>query len=440
MPAPSRPRTAHALRVAATALLSASLIAGLALSASGSDNPLVPETTTPEPHPVGPAVGEKLARLERAAPVTTAKPITSKSFTGFAFPACTTAGGSATLLAAIHSSKSRTLRWVVSNDGAVSKTGLVKVKGRKSAAKATEFSVSGLPAGAYRLDFRKSGSSKVSVRVPVLVLECARATATCRGVAFTNPAGNPAVQLDYGPADEADVGDGGFFTLGPGQTRAVRTDSPVVVWSAYGMSRRTQSSAGAALSVTVPQDCTPAAPVPGDNSLVSYGLAGCLEKGTGGARLELGFDRLKDIAVRFEVRNAADAVVLHGDAGAQVEAVGYLPASGPYRYRTYLNGSATAYEDVPFTVLDCVSVKRTCSTVTFSNPNPVRLVIDYATRTGKHSRTMALPGEAAKKVRWKYANLSWSAYPAGAPDEVDGPGPHLVSAAGDLDQPRPTHC
>ena len=276
--------------------------------------------------------------------------------------------------------------------------------------------------------------------MPVLVLECVQATATCRGVTFTNPAGNPAVELDYGPADDGDEGDGGFFTLGPGKSRAVRTDSLTVVWSAYGMTEQTQSSAGEALSVTVPQACTPPDPVPGDNSLTTYGLAGCAAASPAGARLELGFDRLKDIAVRFEVRNAADVVVLHGDAFNQDEAVGGLPASGSYRYRSYLNGSSTAYEDVAFTVLDCVRVKRTCSSVTFTNPNPGRVEIDYATKAGKHDRQVSLAGGAAKKAKWKYQDLSWFAYPAAANEEPPELGPHIFSIAGDADEPRPASC
>ena len=467
-------RTARAVRtVAMTALLAGALTAGPASAAPV--NPLVPETAAPEVHPAGPEIGDKLARFERAEPpapapvptptvswpapaptiapttptptvpavpappavVAPVKPITSKRFTGFAFPSCAPAGGSAAVLAAVHSAKTRKLRWVLTNDGSVTKTGSVSVRGHKSAAQVTKFSVSGLPVGAYHLDFRTPGSTKVSVRLPVLVLGCAQATASCRGVTFTNPAGNPAVELDYGPA--GDEGDGGFFTLGPGASRAVRTDLVTLVWSASRMTRQTQSSAGESPGLTVPQNCPAPVSVPGDNSLTSYGLADCFRTGSVGARLELGFDRLKDIAVRFEVRNAAGAVVLHGDAGAQVEAVGFLPGAGSYRYRTYLNGTSTAYEDVSFTVLDCLRVKRTCSSVTFTNPNPLGLEVTYATKTGKHERTIALAGGATTKVGWKYQNFSWTAYPAGVTEERDL-GPRLFSIAGDVAQPRPSSC
>jgi len=476
MPTPTSPRTARARRTATvTALLSVALTAGLALGATAAPaNPLVPETSTPEMHPVEPGVGEIITRLERAepaapmtapvaptpppaaptpgpaptsapapvapTPAAATQPLTNKSFTGSAFPSCAAAGGSTTLLAEVHSKKTRNLRWVLTDDGAVTKTGKLKVKGQKSASKVTKFSVADLAAGTYHLDFRKAGSSKVSVRLPVLVLGCVEAAATCRSISFSNPAGNPAVELDYGPVGEDDEGGGGFFSLEPGASRTVRTDTATVVWSAYGMTPQTQSSAGEALSLPVPQDCPAPPPVPGDNSLTSYGLAACLRPGTAGAQFELGFERLKDIAVRFEVRNAADAVVLHGDAGDQVEAVGVLPTPGVYRYRTYLNGSDTAYEDVQFTVVDCLRVERTCTSVTFTNPNPGRVEVDFSTKTGKHAQHQVIASGAATEVNWTYTNLRWFAYPAGAVDEPDDLGPRIVTIAGDADQPRPTNC
>lgn len=476
MSAPTWPRRPRAVRTAAvTALLSVALTAGLALTAgpvlpasAAPRNPLVPEITTPEMHPTEGRVGNRLERTEIPAPtavrrtaarptppssvpfraaVTLVKPITSKSFTGFAFPGCSVAGGSATLRAAVQSKKTRTVRWVLTNGGTVTKTGKLKVKGRKSKTKVTEFSVAGLPIGAYRLDFRKSGSSKISVRLPVLVLGCVQATATCKGVTFTNPAGNLAVDLDYGPAaanddddDEADEGDGGYFDLGPGEARAVRTDLLTVVWSALGLTSQTQSSAGDALSLAIPQGCVPPAPVPGDNSLNSSGFADCLRAGTIGARFELGFERLTGIEVRFEVRNATGIQVLHGDAGTQNQAVGALARAGTYSYLSYLNGIDTAYEDVRFTVLDCVKVLRTCSSVTFTNPNAAGVEIDYSTKAGKHDRSLRLAGGAAKTVTWKYQTLSWFAFPPGATDESSEPGPRIFTFAGDAEQPRPAKC
>ena len=451
MSAPSMPTARIRRLFAATTVLSLVLSAGVTLSAAAApDNPLAPEVTSPELNRAGSGVGDKLEQLEEAFPEATksapaapaaappalADPITSSRFVGYAYPGCAAGGRTATVRAAVQSKKSRTLRWVLTNGGGVNKTGEIRVKGSKS--KLTEFSIAGLPAGAYRLDFRRSSSSKVSVRVPVLVLACVQATASCRGVTFTNPASNPGVELDYSPADD-DEGDSGFFSLEPGASRFVRTDSVAVTWSAYGFTETTESSAGEVDSLGVPQACIPPDPVPGDNSLVSYVFSDCRPPGGATATVELGFERLRDIAVRFEVRNAADGVVLQGSATASNEAVGALPA-GSYRYRTYVNGATTAYEDVSFTVLECVRVTRTCKSATFTNPNLGRLEIGYATKTGKHSRQLVLAGKSAAQVKWKYKNLRWFAFPA----ESDLPGDELAtqvfSFAGEGLQVRPKGC
>ena len=87
------------------------------------------------------------------------------------------------------------------------------------------------------------------------ILECVTAVGGCRGVTFTNPPGNPALDITYGAGEDDESDDEPFddrrtFTLPAGQSRTVSTQRRIVGWEASGSSSRPSGSPSAGRSMT----------------------------------------------------------------------------------------------------------------------------------------------------------------------------------------------
>lgn len=242
----------------------------------------------------------------------------------------------------------------------------------------------------------------------MLVVACVTTEVSCQAVAFTNPVGNPTVDLAYGPAGASDEPGEGDLTLKPGETRRIRTNLARVSYFAYVETDRTASLAGESDGVTVPQNCVGPTPVPGDGSLTTYGLAGCTTKSKA-AKLDLSFDRLRGINMHFEIR-AGKTVVATGNSTKKDRVSATVGKSGTYHYRSYVNGSASPYEDVSFTVYRCVKTTVTCHHVTFIKPIAARVEILYSGNSGKTIKNLRVGAKSSKRIRWTKKHLTYYAF------------------------------
>ncbi len=117
-------------------------------------------------------------------------------------------------------------------------------------------------AGRYRAELSLSGSADLYDVVEFRVLSCLTITVTCRAVTFTNPAGNPVVDLRLGrPGSDLTVAQA---DLDSGATHRAPWTRSTLAWTAsdYGVPGGFIQEAGRQESVPVPQTCASAVSSP----------------------------------------------------------------------------------------------------------------------------------------------------------------------------------
>lgn len=167
----------------------------------------------------------------------------------------------------------RTLDYVLTDDGGITRTGTVALTPEDSDAPEDPHATlefTRLPVGSYHIDFLPDGGKEPVTVQNFEVLTCLVTDVQCQQITFANPVTNPTVFLTYGegPADDDDYRD---FDLEPGERRAFRTDRGVIHWLAGTVEGGAEANvsiayAGLGDEVSVPSDCEPTPPAadPGD--------------------------------------------------------------------------------------------------------------------------------------------------------------------------------
>jgi hypothetical protein len=96
-----------------------------------------------------------------------------------------------------------------------------------------------LEQGRYRLIITLADEDLVVVDDEFDVLRCVTVEESCHAVTFTNPAGNPAVRVSWGPGidsthHEEEFAEGGEVSLEPGESRVVDAYWVDIHWEASG--------------------------------------------------------------------------------------------------------------------------------------------------------------------------------------------------------------
>jgi hypothetical protein len=216
-----------------------------------------------------------------------------------------------------------------------------------------DFTVAGLSAGGHHLDLFAGDVETPTASLDFDIIGCVATTIACQAITFSNPASNPAVEVNiFG--DDPDGGSSDVaFTLTPGAARTVRTGRAIIDWFA-GVGAGTDLSqiialAGAANGVSIPQGC-------GDPS--SSVRIGCAAAGGGSAKVTLLVDHLPEETVEwaildtFRTEVASGRVSANGRTSDRFRAL--LPGAGRYQYLLHVNGTRDALESFDFAVRACV--------------------------------------------------------------------------------------
>ena len=310
------------------------------------------------------------------------------------------AGGKARPNASVGSSSKLKLDYVLTGPGDYRKTGTVTVKVEK----AHPLGLSSVKLGTYRLTLARHGSTSLVADETFDVLPCVQVKASCHAVTFTNPVGNPSAYVMYRGHKKTQSFD---VDVAPGTSRTVRADYSTIDYQAFGY-YDSIDRAPARLGdddVSVKQHCSTPAAQPGSNAVQSTGEIGCSDD-SGLAYVGVEWSVQPSVKkASYELVDASGKKIKSGSFSGGKRKSFLLPA-GTYHYRSYANKLATPFEDVTFTVLDCVQVTPVCRGIEVHNPNPVALDVsvfgyneDDESDEGTSVDTTAAPSTTTK-VAW----------------------------------------
>jgi hypothetical protein len=357
-------------------------------------------------------------------------------------PGCVSkAGGKARPNATVGSSTKLKLDYVLTGPGDHRKTGTVKVK----AAKDNPLGLSAVKPGAYRLTLARHGSTTLVADETFDVLPCVQAKASCHAVTFTNPAGNPSAYVMYGGHKKNQSFD---LDVAPGTSRTVRADYSTIDYRAFGFYDSIDRAAArlGEDDVSVKQHCSTPPAQPGSNAVQSTGEIGCQDGDP--AYVDVAWSVQPSVKkVRYELVDASGTTVRSGTlSGGKHKSFSLL--AGTYHYRSYVKGGAAPFEDVSFTVLNCVQVTPVCRGIEVRNPNPVALDVyvfgydeDDESDEGTSVDATAAPS-ATTRVAWDrttaYVLVTATDEDTGSHFYSDSLTPDLGS--GDVDLQVPQNC
>ena len=213
-----------------------------------------------------------------------------------------------------------------------------------------DFTVAGLSAGGYHLDLFAGDVETPTSSLDFDVIVCVTTTVNCQAVTFSNPASNPALELNVTGDDPYAGSSDVTLTLAPGDTRTVRTGRTTIDWFA-GTGIATDLSqiialAGAAAGTAIPQGCAD------PSSSVRVGCAG-----GGSVKVTLSVDHFADETIEwvildtFRTEVASGRVNANGKTSDRFRAL--LPGAGRYEYLLYVNGTGDVLESFDFAVRAC---------------------------------------------------------------------------------------
>ena len=206
------------------------------------------------------------------------------------------------------------------------------------------------------------------------ILSCVTAVSGCRTVTFTNPLGNPALDLTYGAGEDDESDDEPFddrrtFTLPAGQSRTVSTQRRVVGWEASRvfLKGHQRSFGGEEYDLGVSQHC---------GETMTRATIRCSADAR--ATVDFSFSPPRGLPVQFKLLDFHEPVA-SGTVGADRQLRLELPSSyGLYSLRAYTADAVLPYDLMYFEVEPCLRVRPTCRGLTLTNPH------EYATYTVRY--------------------------------------------------------
>jgi hypothetical protein len=235
------------------------------------------------------------------------------------------------------------------------------------------------------------------------VIECVTAEEGCRSVTFTNPPGNPALDVTYGQGEDDESDDEPYddkrsFTLARGETRTVSTERRVVGWEAWGAGGAVlRSFGGEDYQLGVSQHCGPT---------MTRANIRC-DSGSR-ALVDFWFNPPRDQRAQFKIIDFHE-VVATGTVADDHHLRVRLRAGDLYSLRAYTAEAVLPYDLVYFGVDPCLRVRPTCRGLMLTNPHEyadyrVRYSVDNGrdrslnVRAGKTKRIRVAP---ESKVTWR---------------------------------------
>jgi hypothetical protein len=213
-----------------------------------------------------------------------------------------------------------------------------------------DFTVADLTMGGYHLDLFAGDVETPTSSLDFDVIGCVTATVTCQAITFSNPASNPALELNVSGDDPDGGSSDATLALASGDTRTVRTGRTTIDWFA-GTGVATELSqiialAGAAAGTAIPQGCAD------PSSSVRVGCAG-----GGSAKVTLSVDHFADETVEWVILDAFRTEVASGRVNANGRTLdrfsALLPGVGRYEYLLYVSGTGDVLESFDFAVRAC---------------------------------------------------------------------------------------
>ena len=246
------------------------------------------------------------------------------------------------------------------------------------------------------------------------ILECVTAVSGCRSVTFTNPPGNPALDIAYGAGEDDESDDEPFddkrtFTLPAGQSRTVSTQRRVVGWEASRVFLKGQrrSFGGEEYGEGVAQHCGET--MTRANIRCSAGA---------GATVDFRFSPPRDLPAQFKLLDFHE-LVASGAVGADRHLRLELRSSdGLYSLRAYTADAVLPYDLMYFEVEPCLRVRPTCKGLTMANPHEyATYVVRYRVDGGADKTIKIRPGRTKRIAVPEGSAVTWSR-PRGS--EVEG--------------------
>ncbi len=333
-------------------------------------------------------------------------------------PSCVSkTGGKAKPNATVGSASKLKLDYVLTGSEDYRKTGTVTVKAYRD----TDLELSSVKLGSYRLTLARHGSATLVADETFDVLPCVQVKAGCASLTVTNPAGNPAAEVAYGRKKADDF----FVELAPGESRTVRVDDTSVKVEATSAADEDAYVDLGSSTVKVKQSCKHGAAQPGQNAVQTSALVTCGSATTQGSA-SFSWAAQKSLKDRtWEVVAGAGSVTKGSYKNSGGKSIDLAP--GTYTYRSYANKVVQPFEEVVFSVLDCVTVAPRCKALDVTNPNAVS-VEAYLIDTDDDSDVVD-PGEGESETT--VAAGSTVSIPWLTRKVV------LLAVAGDLDSWRP---
>jgi hypothetical protein len=333
-----------------------------------------------------------------------------ETFVGFS-PTCAAGKGKAKPNGFVYASSKVKLDWVLTGTG-YRKTGTVKTK----ADRPVTLKLPSVRAGDYRVTLALHGRTELVADASFDVLPCVVVKATCRALTFTNPASNPPAYVYYhGHKKKQEFS----LALAPGASRTVRADYSKIDFDAASDDPDEATDALGHGTVKVKQGCKHGPAQPAQNAVQTQGLAGCSTAGTP-ATVTLRWVVQPSVTKRsYEVLGANGLVAASGSYKGGRDTELSLPA-GSYTYRSHANGIVAPFEDVAFTVLDCVVVTPRCRAIEVQNPNAASLGVlvlgedDEETGVDGDGEVTTVPGGSTVTIPWTGASAWLLALPDGA--------------------------
>jgi hypothetical protein len=253
------------------------------------------------------------------------------------------------------------------------------------------------------------------------ILECVTAAGGCRGVTFTNPPGNPALDITYGAGEDDESDDEPFddrrtFTLPAGQSRTVSTQRRIVGWEASRVFPKTQrkSFGGEEYDLGVSQHC---------GETMTRATIRC----AAGARatVDFRFSPPRDLPVQFKLLDFHEPVA-SGPVGSDRHLRLTLPSSdGLYSLRAYTADAVLPYDLMYFEVEPCLRVQPICRGLILTNPHEyATYTVRYFVDDGPHTTIKIGAGRTKQITVPEGSAVTWTR-PHGS--EVDGWPEFLVS-------------
>ena len=255
------------------------------------------------------------------------------------------------------------------------------------------------------------------------ILDCVTAVSGCRSVTFTNPPGNPALDITYGAGEDDESDDEPFddrrtFTLPAGESRAVSTQRRVVGWEASRVFPKGQrrSFGGEEYDLGVPKHC---------GETMTRATIRC----AAGARatVDFRFSPPRDVPVQFKLLDFHE-LVASGTVGADRHLRLELRSSdGLYSLRAYTADAVLPYDLMYFEVEPCLRVQPTCSGLALTNPHEyATYIVRYRVDDGRHKTIKIGAGRTKRITVPEGSAVAWTR-PQGS--EVDGWPEFLMSTA-----------